>query len=78
MNGFLLLVPFFLIRFGFLTLLRKQAVRRATRFAQSNVCIVFFCFVGIALLTQSAVLFCRLSYFRFLLIGLYVRKNGSV
>ena len=33
MNGCILLLPFFLIRFGFLALLRKQAVRRAAHFA---------------------------------------------
>ena len=33
MNAFLLLVPFFLIRFGLLSLLSRQAVRRAARFA---------------------------------------------
>lgn len=33
MNGFLLLIPFILIRFGFLSLLDKEAVRRAAHFA---------------------------------------------
>ena len=33
MKGFLLLIPFFLIRFGLLTLLNKDAVKRAAYFA---------------------------------------------
>ena len=33
MNGFILLLPFFLIRFGFLSLLNKKAVQRAAHFA---------------------------------------------
>ncbi len=33
MNGFILLLPFFLIRFGLLSLLNKKAVRRAAHFA---------------------------------------------
>lgn len=32
MNGFLLLIPFFLIRFGLLALLNKKAILRAARF----------------------------------------------
>ena len=33
MNGFLLLIPFFLIRFGLLSFLNKQALPRAAHFA---------------------------------------------
>ncbi len=33
MNGCILLLPFFLIRFGFLALLHKQAAQRAAHFA---------------------------------------------
>lgn len=33
MNGFLLLIPFFLIRFGLLALLNKKAILRAARFS---------------------------------------------
>lgn len=32
MNGFLLSIPFFLIRFGLLALLNKKAILRAARF----------------------------------------------
>lgn len=36
MNGFLLLIPFLLIRFGFLSLLSKDAVKRAAYFPPMN------------------------------------------
>lgn len=77
MNGFCLLIPLLIIRFGWLSILNKQAVQRAGYFAPvqagevlpfyiyqvSNV-VLFLYFLGTSLLTQSGILFVILLCFQ--------------
>lgn len=60
MNGFLLLIPFLLIRFGLLSMIDNNAVQRAAHFAPmygKEKIAYFICFIGMAALTRSWILF---------------------
>lgn len=76
MIGFLLLIPFFLIRFGLLSLLNKDAVKRAAYFAPlsgneitaywiyqiSNLSIfIYICFLTVRI--ERSVIFCAGLFF---------------
>jgi len=72
MNGFFLLVPFFLIRFGLLALLERSALRRAAHFAPlrggekaaywvyqlSNIAILgYLCFLSVSVSLAGAAVY---------------------